>query len=87
MRTPSKVNRIEYITDCTTMTINQWDRLMEGTTKANGSKIRKIIKEHLPLVYDKLALDFYNPYESQCVKKPGLLVYVHSGIEYFIKYS
>lgn len=60
---------------------------MANTTKANGKVIRNLIKEHLPYLYESLALEFYNPYEYKCVKKDGLLVYVHSGIEYFLKYE
>jgi len=60
---------------------------MDGTTKANGLAIRRLIKKHLPYLYDALALDFFNPYEGSCVKKEGLLVYKHSGIEYFLKYE
>lgn len=60
---------------------------MEGTTKADGEQIRRLIKLHMPELYHDLLLEFYNPYEAKCVKKEGLLVYVHSSIEYFLKYN
>lgn len=87
MKTPSNVSSANFIGSCSNINIFQWNNLMEGTKKANGKKIRNIIKRELPELYDALALDFYNPYESKCVHKEGLLVYVHSSTEYFIKYK
>ena len=87
MKTPININTIECIASCTSITIQQHERYMEGTTKANGMIIRKHIKNYLPDLYDSLYLDFYNPYEYRSVKKKGLLIYVHSGIEYFLKYK
>lgn len=86
MKTPGRVNSMDLIATCASVNISQWDKYMKGTRKANGSRIRRLIKNHLPDLYDDLALEFYNPYESSSVKKQGLLVYVHSGIEYFIKF-
>lgn len=87
MKTPTIVNGAHLVADCSQVTERQWDRMMSNTTKANGPSIKKIIKDHIPELFDYLALDFFNPYEHQCVKKKGLLVYVHSGVEYFIKYN
>ncbi len=70
---------------CSGITIKEHEKLMNGTTKANGSKIRKLIKKHLPDLAEDLGLNFYNPYESQSRKKDGLFIYVHSAIEYFLK--
>ena len=75
-----------YVLEATCVGINQdkWDEYMAGTKPACGKRIRGIIKKNLPDLYNDLALDFPNPYEGQCVRKKGLLVYVHSAIEYFI---
>ena len=78
-------NGITLISTCASVTLTEWESLMTGTTKANGAEIRRLIKKHDPNLYEGLALDFYNPYEGQSVKKDGLLVYVHSSIEYFFK--
>lgn len=86
METPKTVAYAEYIADCTCITQNQWNNYMQDTTKADGKRIRNIIKEHLPELYASLCLAFPNPFENRSVKKKGLLVYVHSGIEYFIAY-
>lgn len=72
---------------CENISMNTFNKYMEGTTKANGSLIRKHIKEHLPELYNALCLDFYNPYEENSRKKKGLFVYVHSAIEYFIRFN
>lgn len=87
MKTPRKVISLKIHASCTGVTMREHDKLMANTTKANGKVIRMLIKEHLPELYHSLALDYFNPYESNCVKKPGLLVYVHSSIEYFLKYD
>lgn len=87
MKTPKEVNKLQLHATCVNCGVYQWEKLMENTTKANGERIRLLIKKHLPELYDSLALNFYNPYESKCVKKPGLLVYVHSAIEYFLIYE
>lgn len=87
MKTPKKVNRLNLIANCAGISYSRWTKYMEGTTKANGKTIRNLIKNHLPELYDELGLNFYNPYESNSVKKPGLLVYVHSSIEYFIEFN
>jgi hypothetical protein len=86
METPIDVSEVLSVVNCSQISTLGWDRRMRGTTKANGKRIRRIIKKHLPDLYNGLALDFHNPYEGQCVKKKGLLVYVHSSIEYFIEY-
>lgn len=85
MKTPSDV-KIQYLTSCSDIEITRWNELMEGTTKANGKVIRSLIKKHLPYFDDVLYFDFNNPYIGQCRKKKGLLVYVHSAIEYFFTY-
>ena len=87
MKTPTKVRQLEFYCTCEGISMNNFDKLMENTTKANGKQIRHLIKENLPDLYFELGLKFYNPYESNCVKKEGLLVYVHCGIQYFLKFK
>jgi hypothetical protein len=87
MKTPINVNSLELENCCSGIHINEWNKYMKNTTKANGKRIRILIKKHCPLLYESLALDFYNPYEHQSKKKKGILVYVHSGIEYFLRYT
>lgn len=87
MRTPRNINSLILVNTCVEISINKWNNYMEGTTKASGSIIKKHIKRYLPELYESLALNFYNPYEHLSVKKEGLFVYVHSGVEYFIKFN
>ncbi|MBP6238820.1 MAG: hypothetical protein KA270_17400 [Saprospiraceae bacterium] len=87
MKTPQTVSGLTYIGCCANFTLRQWEELMDGTVKANGAHIRKLIKKHLPELYHEIALGFYNPHEHKSVKKKGLLVYVHSGIEYFLQFE
>ena len=74
-------------TDCTSISEKEWDKLMKGAVKANGSKIRRLIKQQLPDLYEALALNFHNPYEAQAVRTKTHFVYVHSAIEYFIRFK
>lgn len=76
---------LEYV--CTGITIKRWDYLMKNAVKANGYKIRKLIKKHLPNLYESLALKYPNPYEHQSKRTDKHLIYIHSGIEYFIKFQ
>ena len=87
MRTPKKVNSLGLLGTCVSFTARQMDRFMNKATKANGRLIRKHIKDHCPDIYESLDLDYYNPFEHQSVKKDGLLIYVHSGIEYVFEYN
>lgn len=78
-------NGIYFYADCTSITITQHEKFMENSTKANGKKIRQLIKNNCPDLYENLGLDFPNPYEHKSRKKDGMLIYVHSSIEYFLK--
>jgi hypothetical protein len=81
------VNGLDYESNCTSINIRKWEKLMQKSVKANGSKIRALIKTHLPDLYEYLALEFFNPYESQSVRTKTHFIYVHSGIEYFLKFN
>lgn len=72
---------------CVTMNKLLLLKYMTGTTKANGARIRGFIRKYTPNIANELALNFYNPYESQSRKKEGVFIYVHSSIEYVFKYE
>lgn len=78
-------SRIELEATCASITSRQWNKWMAGAVKANGSKIRAMIKKQLPDLYEALGLDFWNPWEHQCKRTKRHLIYVHSAIEYFLK--
>lgn len=81
----AKTKGIKYIGNCASFNYRKVEELMDGSTKASGETIRKIIKTHYPDIYASLSLDFYNPHETWSRKKKDLLIYVHSSIEYFFK--
>jgi hypothetical protein len=81
------IQSLEYVDDCMSINIRKWDEYMEGAVKANGSKIRKLIQLHIPELYASLRLDFPNPYEHQSKRTKTHFIYVHSGIEYFLKFE
>lgn len=78
-------NNYTYIASCIDIDINTFNKLMKNSKPCSGSRLRNEIKRHLPFLYNQLALDFYNPFEHRCRRKKGLAIYVHSGIEYFIR--
>ena len=47
---------------CTGITIDEWDSLMSGAVYMDKEELNNLVKEHLPYLYELLALDFYNPY-------------------------
>lgn len=73
--------------ECCCYNIPEYKRgeLMEGAKKANGSKIKRMIKNQIPELYSSLALNFSNPFEQQSQKTETHYIYVHSAIEYFLK--
>lgn len=72
--------------DCCCMEISadKWSSLMKGAKKLNYKWLKARIKKHLPDLYEHLALDYYNPYESQCKVTKTHYILVSSAIEYFI---
>ena len=73
--------------ECSCVSIKQWkwDELMEGHVRANKREINRLVKEHLPDLYEGLALNYYNPYDYY--RTSTHLVLVHSSVEYFIKFE
>lgn len=84
MKTPNFIYGLEYETNCTAISINKWEELMKGATRANKKIIERHVKTHLPDLYEELTLNFYNPYNYYKTREH--LILVHSHIEHFIKY-
>lgn len=87
----SNIHSLFYESNCTCITEDKWDQLMEGNTRADKYKINKLVKEFLPDLFNDLALNEvplkklgnYNPYNY--FKTKTHLILVHSCIEYFLK--
>lgn len=77
--------RIELEHTCASVSLQKWESLMQGAKKADGAKIKGMIKKQLPGLYEDLALMFPNHYESSAMRTDTHLIYVHSAIEYFLK--
>lgn len=60
------------------------DILMKKRQKADYNQIREHIKNHIPELYESLALDFPNPYSSQTWETNICYIISHSMKEYFI---
>lgn len=74
-----------YETDCTAISIDEWNKLMKGARKCSYKKLVKKIKDELPELYHALSLNFPNPYDEQCKQTKTHYILVHSAVEYFIR--
>ena len=74
---------IEYETNCTSITLDEWEALMNGAKIANKRHINQLVKTQLPGLYERLGLEFPNPYRYYKTKTHYILC--HSAIEYFLK--
>lgn len=74
-----------YETNCTEITITRWKELMKYARPCPYRLLVKRIKKEIPYLYNSLALEFPNPYASQCKSTPTHYILVHSAIEYFIR--
>ena len=82
---------LSYEYDCTSISVDKWESLMENATKGSVYEINRLVRDLLPDLFHDLALDtrplkdlgWFNPY---CYYKTLThLVLVHSGIEYFLR--
>ena len=83
--TPTRVESLELECCCCDIHISKWERLMAGHTRANKRTINRLVREHLPDLYEALSLNLHNPYNYHKTKTH--LILVHSGIEHFLRYS
>ena len=74
-----------YETNCTEINIEKWKQLMRYARPCSYRLLVKRIQKEMPSLYQSLALEFPNPYASQCRSTPTHYVLVHSAIEYFIR--
>ena len=58
---------------------------MKGSKPINYKWLVNKIKRELRYLYDELALEYYNPYETQCRVTKTHYILVSSAIEYFIR--
>ena len=75
---------LKYICCCTDITLEQHRELCRNSRPASYKALVRKIKKDLPDLYDKLALDFPNPYDENCAQTRTHYLLVHSAIEYFI---
>ncbi len=81
------IQSLEHVASCVGISQYEWDEYMKGAVKANGSKIRKLIKKFIPELYEALELDFYNPFEHHSQRTKTHFIYISSHIEYFLKFE
>tara|TARA_R110000868_G_scaffold14426_4_gene67223 strand:+ start:32769 stop:33029 length:261 start_codon:yes stop_codon:yes gene_type:complete len=81
------VQSIRLEATCVGISMRLWEHYMKDAVKANGYEIKKLIKKHLPELAESLGLKYHNPYESNCKRTKTHFIYVHSNIEYFLKFK
>lgn len=84
----SKTNGFYFQCSCVNCGgVDQWEELMKGHTKANQREVVKIALQAGVIeewwAREELKKPYFNPYVHYKTKTH--LIYVHSGIEHFIK--
>ena len=85
MRTPRQVDCLWLEATCTGINLAQWNRWMDGATRADHRRIDSLVRKHLPELYEALSLNLWNPYHY--LKTRRHLILVHSAMEYFLRYG
>lgn len=70
---------------CLDIDIGRWEQLLNDSQPINYDWLVMKIKKQMPDLYERLALQFYNPYCENAKVTKTHYVLVHSAIEYFIK--
>lgn len=76
---------MELECNCSQISIQEWERKMKGIRPISYKWLVAKIKKHLPLLYEDLCLNIYNPYENNCGVTDEYYILCHSAIEYFIR--
>ena len=84
MRTPREVDGMWLEATCSGISLGQWERWMAGATRADHRLIDRLVRKHLPDLYEALSLNLWNPYHYYKTRRH--LILVHSAIEYFLAY-
>lgn len=77
------ISKLEYQTNCSSVSQVEWNELMKGAKRADKKKINDLVKKFLPELYLGLSLNLSNPYKY--FKTKNHFVLVHSATEYFLK--
>lgn len=75
---------MELYATCADLTCKQVNELLKDAVPTDYKTLVEKIKVQLPDLYDKLALEFYNPWENACTETEKYYVLVHSATEYFL---
>lgn len=75
---------MELYATCAELTCKQVNELLKDAVPTDYKTLVEKIKVQLPDLYEKLALEFYNPWEDACTETEKYYVLVHSAIEYFL---
>ena len=84
MRTSKIVDSLWLEATCSGINLAQWNKWMAGATRADHRQIDRLVRRHLPDLYEALSLNLRNPYHYY--KTGRHLILVHSAIEYFLAY-
>jgi hypothetical protein len=58
---------------------------MAGARKFSYKKAVALVKQHIPELFQALALEYPNPYSSSCRRTKTHVILAHSAIEYFLR--
>jgi hypothetical protein len=77
----AETNGVTPIGDCSSISLREWDKLMEDTVRADKRRVVNILVEQGFIEPEWKT--WYNPYN--CFKSNNLLVFTESAIEHFYK--
>ena len=74
-------NGVRFEAACTDLSLDRWERLMEGSRKGNQKRIEKLLADQGHLKREELK--YHNPYNHLITDTH--IIYVHSSIEHFYR--
>lgn len=76
---------MEFESTSTNMPIRKYFKLMKGAKSCDYERLKELIKTNIPDLYQKLALDAFNPYGWQSKQTKTHYILCWSAIQFFIK--
>lgn len=74
-------------TTCVDLTAEKVENILRNSKPINYKWLIGRIRKQIPSLYEKLCLDYYNPYQNNCRVTKDYYILVHSAIEFFIRKS
>jgi hypothetical protein len=77
--------KIKYETNCSEISAEQVYGKMKYSRPCSYKRMLAQIKKDCPKMYDRLGLDYPNPWDTKCRKSDKYYILVWSAMEYFFR--